>query len=93
MHCPPLFEDSSLRPSPLLAPPLVKTCRPDGWCSNSIRNGALTHKKDVKDEGRPGYVHENKWKATIGTPINPVYCTKMPRLSSDRQNSAGRFGG
>jgi hypothetical protein len=47
MHCPLPFRDSSLRPWWRLANTLT-----------AVRNGALTL-KDVKNEDRSDYVHEN----------------------------------
>jgi hypothetical protein len=44
-----IIEDSSLRPLWRLTNTLIK-----------VRNGALTHRRDVKNEGTSGDVYENK---------------------------------
>src|SRR5271157_3401328 len=45
--------------------------------------------RDVKNEDRPGYVHENKGIATNCTPLNSAFCTKMHPSSDNSPKSAG----
>ena len=63
---------------------LVKTCRPEGRRYISVRKGALTL-RDVKNEDRPGYVHENKSRTTKCHAKNAAFYTKMHLLGDNRQ--------
>src|ERR1017187_8583706 len=50
-----------------------------------------TH-KDVKNEGRPDYMYENKARATKCHAKNAVFYTKMHPVHGNRQQSSGPFG-
>jgi hypothetical protein len=45
--------------------------------------------KDVENEGRTGYVYENKLRETKCTPLNPDFCRGMRRMGDNRQESVG----
>ena len=44
--------------------------------------------RDVKNEGRSGYVHENKWIVTKCTPLNSAFCTNLrPNVCTKTETS------
>ena len=55
------------------------------------RNGALT-RRDVKNEDRTDYVHENTGEGTKCTPKKGAFYTKMGELNDNRQQSVGLIG-
>ena len=57
---------------------------------STIAKGTPTH-KDVKNEGRPDYVYENKARATKCHAKYAVFYTKMHPLHVSRQQSSGPF--
>ena len=86
MHCPLPFEDSRLR---LIYDGRWSICEvPPLWRLThvlfKVRNGALTP-RDVKNEDRSGYVHENTGEGTKCTPKKRPFYTKMHPLHDNRQ--------
>jgi hypothetical protein len=73
-------EDSGLRQFWRLTNMLVK-----------VRNGALTL-RDVKNEDRSGYVHENTGNDDKMSSEKHGFYTKMHLLHDNRQQSAGLLG-
>jgi hypothetical protein len=56
-----------------------------------VRTGVLTP-RDVKNEDRTDYVHENKGKMTKCTPLKPAFYTKIPPLCDCRPHRGGLLG-
>jgi hypothetical protein len=73
-------EDFSLRQLRRLNNSLVK-----------IRNGTLT-RRDVKNEDRSGYVHENTYYIDNMSSEKHGFYMKMHQLHDNRQQSSGLFG-
>ena len=57
----------------------------------SLRNGALAL-RDVKNEGRSGYVYENTGNDDKMSSYKTGFCTKMHPLREDQQESVGLMG-
>jgi hypothetical protein len=57
----------------------------------SVRNGALAL-RDVKNEGRSGYVYENTGNDDKMASYKTGFCTKMHPLREDQQESVGLIG-
>jgi hypothetical protein len=79
MYCPQQFEVSSRRPWWRLTNIPIK-----------VRNGAATL-RDVKNEDRSGYVHENKWRATKYTPILTGFLHENATSERKLTKSSGFF--
>jgi hypothetical protein len=69
------------------APPLW---RPTNTLTKA-RSGALSH-KNIKNEDRSGYMHENTGLLTKCHAINAAFYTKMHQLHDNRQQSVGLLG-
>jgi hypothetical protein len=57
-------------------------------CFSGSRNEALTQ-RDVKNEGRSDYVHENKWPTDIMPDILRGFSQGMQKFRDDERKSVG----
>ena len=61
------------------------------WALSTALNGALTL-RDVKNEDRPGYMHENTGDDDKMSSEKHGFYTKMHQLHDNRQQSSGLIG-